>query len=86
MVKPDQLLYNVFKAAIVSLTRGMAADLAERRIRVNAVAPGPSILKACAQYPDDWRKFPLRYRSAEPRLPRRWLLWCFGWSKVRGPS
>jgi len=39
--RADQLIYAATKAAIVSLTRSMASDLAPRRIRVNAVAPGP---------------------------------------------
>jgi 3-oxoacyl-[acyl-carrier protein] reductase len=39
--RSDQLIYAATKAAIVSLTRSMAVDLAPRRIRVNAVAPGP---------------------------------------------
>lgn len=39
--RADQIVYAASKAAIGSLTRSMAADLAARRIRVNAVAPGP---------------------------------------------
>jgi 3-oxoacyl-[acyl-carrier protein] reductase len=39
--KPQQILYGASKAAIVHLTRSMAMSLAERRIRVNAIAPGP---------------------------------------------
>jgi 3-oxoacyl-[acyl-carrier protein] reductase len=39
--RADQIIYAATKAATVSITRSMAADLAERRIRVNAVAPGP---------------------------------------------
>ena len=37
---PGQLLYDASKAAVVRLTKGLALELAERRIRVNAIAPG----------------------------------------------
>lgn len=33
--------YSAAKAAVVSLTRTVAVELAPRRIRVNAIAPGP---------------------------------------------
>ncbi len=38
---PSLIDYSATKGAIVSFTRSLAKALAERRIRVNAVAPGP---------------------------------------------
>ena len=39
-VSPGQLVYGASKAAVIMLTKEMALELAPRRIRVNAVAPG----------------------------------------------
>jgi len=38
---PGLLDYPSTKGAIVSFTRSLALNLAEKQIRVNAVAPGP---------------------------------------------
>src|SRR6185437_7228900 len=38
---PQLIDYSATKGAIVSFTRSLAMKLAERKIRVNAVAPGP---------------------------------------------
>ena len=39
-VSPGQLIYGASKAAVIMLTKEMALELAPRRIRVNAIAPG----------------------------------------------
>ena len=39
--EPDLLDYSATKGAIVSFTRALSQALADRKIRVNAVAPGP---------------------------------------------
>ncbi|HET9289348.1 MAG TPA: SDR family oxidoreductase [Gaiella sp.] len=41
IVKPGNGLYGMTKAAVEYLTRASAYELADRRIRVNAIAPGP---------------------------------------------
>src|SRR5690606_12935932 len=38
---PELLDYAMTKAALVAFTKGLAIELGERGIRVNAVAPGP---------------------------------------------
>jgi 3-oxoacyl-[acyl-carrier protein] reductase len=39
-VSPGQLVYGASKAAVIMLTKATALELAPRRIRVNAIAPG----------------------------------------------
>jgi NAD(P)-dependent dehydrogenase (short-subunit alcohol dehydrogenase family) len=41
MYRPGQTVYGLTKAALEHLTKNLAAELAPRRIRVNAVRPGP---------------------------------------------
>ena len=38
--RPGMTWYNASKAAVISVTQSMAAELAADRIRVNALAPG----------------------------------------------
>ena len=40
IAQPDYVVYNTAKAAVANMTRCLALDLADRRIRVNAVNPG----------------------------------------------
>jgi 2-dehydro-3-deoxy-D-gluconate 5-dehydrogenase len=64
--RPGVVAYSAAKAGVVALTQGLAMELADHRIRVNAVAPGPikterSAVAAVAkvagsdQSPDEWQ-------------------------------
>ena len=48
--------YVTSKAAIIGLTRQLARELAPRKIRVNAVATGPTNTPVMAGIPDEWIK------------------------------
>ncbi|MCZ0944305.1 MAG: SDR family oxidoreductase, partial [Gammaproteobacteria bacterium] len=46
--------YVTSKAALIGLTRGLARELGSRRIRVNAVAPGPTNTHIMDGIPEAW--------------------------------
>ncbi len=48
--------YVTSKAAVIGLTRQLARELAPRKIRVNAVAPGPTNTPIMNGIPDEWIK------------------------------
>lgn len=50
---PFHIAYGTAKAAIVAMTRTMAAELALDNVRVNAVAPGVTATAASRTYVDD---------------------------------
>jgi len=65
------LHYCAAKAGILGLTRGLAADLGSRKIRVNAICPGPTLTPALMSISEEWRQsmannVPLG-RLAEPK-------------------
>lgn len=43
LASPGGSVYATSKGALVSMTRGLAADLAPRGVRVNCIAPGPIV-------------------------------------------
>ena len=80
IAQPEMLTYNATKAAIANMTRCMAMDLANDRIRVNAVGPGTiwtqiverlareaGLSRAEADVAPQWGGAQLIKRIAEPR-------------------
>ena len=82
IVKPGTTLYSVTKAGLEYLTRANAYELAQWRIRVNCIAPGPVDTPIHATYLDDLEE---GYRDLSRRIPlgrmghvddvARWVWW-----------
>lgn len=57
IAQPGRWAYNAGKAGLLSLTRSLALDFSQRKIRVNTVSPGwtwtPEVEKAAAGLPED---------------------------------
>ena len=81
IVKPGNMLYGSTKAALEYLTRAWAYELAEDRIRVNCIAPGPVDTPIHATYSTDLAATYSRSRPAGasaangPRRRHRNLDW-----------
>jgi len=82
IVKPETTLYSTSKAGLEYLTRATAYELAQWRIRVNCIAPGPIDTPIHATYLDDLEE---GYRDLARRIPlgrmghvddvARWVGW-----------
>jgi NAD(P)-dependent dehydrogenase (short-subunit alcohol dehydrogenase family) len=82
IVKPETTLYSTTKAGLEYLTRATAYELAQWRIRVNCIAPGPIDTPIHATYLDDLEA---GYRDLARRIPlgrmghvddvARWVGW-----------
>jgi NAD(P)-dependent dehydrogenase (short-subunit alcohol dehydrogenase family) len=65
VARPDRAAYVASKGGTRSLTHAMAVDLAAHSIRVNAIAPGPTLTGLTrASYPDEAAK-----RATEALIP-----------------
>lgn len=64
-----QVGYNSSKAAVIHLTRSLAAEWAERNVRVNSISPGYTLSELTKQFPeyfDGWMPYIPMGRMAEP--------------------
>jgi len=77
---PGMSVYGATKAALESLTRTFAAELGQAGVRVNTVAPGPTVPTRLwvpwVRPPSSWGRRPCSSGWPQrPKSPRR----CFSW-------
>jgi glucose 1-dehydrogenase len=65
--KPDYLGYSCSKGGMMNLTRTLALEYAERRIRVNGIGPGATITPINSAWIDD----PVKKEQVESHIPMR---------------
>ncbi len=69
MGNPDFTVYSATKAAVRNFARTMAADLKDRKIRVNAISPGPietDIFKAVINTPEAMEQVKKEFSAMVP--------------------
>ncbi len=83
---PTQAMYGTSKAALEYLTRSLASELAQKSIRVNAIAPGPTDTPIHLSWAGDdvagayermTREVPLRRMGSAEELGQ-WIVWLAG--------
>ena len=63
-------MYSASKAAVIHLTRVIANEVGESNIRVNAIAPGLTLVEATAYVPEDRHQYYLQGRAIpRPQVP-----------------
>ena len=78
-VQRNQTLYSTSKAAVIGLTRSMAADHGRNNIRVNSIAPGPVYTPMVAGQMDDATR---QLRRDSVPLGTEGTAWDVAWAAV----
>lgn len=68
IAQPQHLTYTATKGAVLSMTRGLALDLADRGIRVNSVSPGTIWTESYARLLQETRSLDRAAADSDPQV------------------